>query len=132
MGLEQRHNDADGDTDASNPTHPTLNTIDFNLQIGVEEILTDVDPDVSLEFLQKAEAHSGKPPPTRVSREVLVSTHNDYVEQQQKSGQQNGPRMVKKVVLALSYPPSVKSVVDLSPVRSPPRHETIPPRIATA
>ncbi|KXH44409.1 TPR domain-containing protein [Colletotrichum nymphaeae SA-01] len=118
MGLEQRHNGyEDSGTDTSNPTHPTLNTIDFNLQIGVEEILTDVDPDVSLEFLQKAEAHSGKPPPTRISREVLVSTHNDYVEQQQKSGQQNGPRMVKKVVLALSYPPSVKSVMGLSPMR---------------
>ncbi|KXH44961.1 TPR domain-containing protein [Colletotrichum salicis] len=118
MGLEQKHNgDSDADTDTSNPTHPTLNTIDFNLQIGVEEILTDVDPDVSLEFLQNAEAHSGKPPPTRISREALVSTHNDYVEQQQKSGQQNGPRMVKKVVLALSYPPSVKSVEELSPMR---------------
>ncbi|KAK1470116.1 TPR domain-containing protein [Colletotrichum cuscutae] len=118
MGLEQTHNgDVDGNTDTSKPTHPTLNTIDFNLQIGVEEILTDVDPDVSLEFLQKAEAHSGKPPPTRISREVLVSTHNNYVEQQQKSGQQTGPRMVKKVVLALSYPPSVKSVADLTPMR---------------
>ncbi|OHE92502.1 TPR domain-containing protein [Colletotrichum orchidophilum] len=118
MGLDQKHDvDADVDADTANPTHPTLNTIDFNLQIGVEEILTDVDPDVSLEFLQKAEAHSGKPPPTRIPRDTLVSTHNEYVEQQQKSGQQSGPRMVKKVVLALSYPPSVKSAEELSPMR---------------
>lgn len=112
MGLE--NND---DTEApAATTHPTLNTVDFSLQIGVEEILIDVDPDLSIEYLTKAEAHAGKPPPTRVPRETLVSTHNSHVEQQQKSGQQNAPRMVKKVVLALSYPPSVKAVEELSPV----------------
>ncbi|KAL0932191.1 protein lysine methyltransferase SET5 [Colletotrichum truncatum] len=98
-------------------TDPTLNTVDFGLQIGVEEILVDVDPDVSLEFLKKAEAHAGKPPPTRVPREILLETHNNYVEQQQKAGQEKAPRMVKKVVLALSYPPSTKAIQDLSPMR---------------
>ncbi|KZL64276.1 tpr domain-containing protein [Colletotrichum incanum] len=116
MGLEQEST-VDLDADAPIATHPTLNNVDFGLQIGVEEILTDVDPDISLEFLKKAEAHAGKPPPTRVPRETLLSTHNSYVQQQQNSGQQNAPRMVKKVVLALSYPPSVKPVSDLSPMR---------------
>ncbi|TID02867.1 putative protein lysine methyltransferase SET5 [Colletotrichum higginsianum] len=116
MGLVQQAN-AELDVDEPVAAHPTLNNVDFGLQIGVEEILGDVDPDVSLAFLKKADAHAGKPPPTRVPRESLVSTHNSYVEQQQQSEQQNAPRMVKKVVLALSYPPSVKPVSDLSPMR---------------
>ncbi|KDN66166.1 putative TPR domain-containing protein [Colletotrichum sublineola] len=118
MGLDQ-----DSITDTGiNPaaplaTHPTLNNVDFGLQIGVEEILADVDPDVSLDYLTKADAHAGKPPPTRVPRETLVSTHNRYVKQQQASEQQNAPRMVKKVVLALSSPPSAKPIAELSPMR---------------
>ncbi|TKW53536.1 hypothetical protein CTA1_4325, partial [Colletotrichum tanaceti] len=114
MGLGQQAS-AEMDVDEPVAAHPTLNNVDFGLQIGVEEILGDVDPDVSLEFLKKADAHAGKPPPTRAPRESLVSTHNGYVEQQQKSEQQNAPRMVKKVVLALAYPPSVKPVSELSP-----------------
>ncbi|OLN83404.1 putative protein lysine methyltransferase SET5 [Colletotrichum chlorophyti] len=111
MGLESVE-----EMDAPAPTYPTLNTVDFSLQIGVEEILVDVDPDVSIEYLKKAEAHAGKPPPVRFPRDTLLATHNRYVDQQRISGQENGPRMVKKVVLALSYPPSVKSIQNLEPM----------------
>ncbi|KAF9869303.1 TPR domain-containing protein [Colletotrichum karsti] len=105
------------DVEAPAAADPTLNTVDFGLQIGVEEILIDVDPDVSLDFLKKAEAHAGKPPPTRIPKETLLRMHNHYVEQQRKAGQDKAPRMVKKVVLALSYPPSSKPIKDLSPMR---------------
>ncbi|KAF6832358.1 TPR domain-containing protein [Colletotrichum plurivorum] len=104
------------DLDTPKTTDPTLNTVDFGLQIGVEEILVDVDPDVSLEFLQRAEAHAGKPPPTRAPRDDLLRTHNKYVAQQRKS-QEKAPQMVKKVVLALSYPPSTKAISDLEPMQ---------------
>ncbi|KAL3292629.1 TPR domain-containing protein [Colletotrichum asianum] len=109
--------DHNEEVEAPSATDPTINTVDFNLQIGVEEILVDVDPDVSLEFLQKAEAHAGKPPPTRVPKEALLRMHNRYVEQQQTAGQEKAPRMVKKVVLALAYPPSCKTIKSLSPIR---------------
>ncbi|KAK1585441.1 TPR domain-containing protein [Colletotrichum navitas] len=117
MGLEQDSiSDTGRGAEVSIGTHPTLNNVDFGLQIGFEEILADVDPDISLDYLKKADAHAGKPPPTRVPRETLVSTHNRYVKQQQASEEQNAPRIVKKVVLALSYPPSVKPVAELSPM----------------
>ncbi|KAH0428246.1 TPR domain-containing protein [Colletotrichum camelliae] len=108
--------DNNEDIDAPSATDPTINTVDFNLQIGVEEILVDVDPDVSLEFLQKAEAHAGKPPPTRVAKDALLRMHNRYVEQQRKDSDGKAPRMVKKVVLALAYPPSCKPINELSPI----------------
>ncbi|TDZ61785.1 SET and MYND domain-containing protein 4 [Colletotrichum trifolii] len=109
--------DSKDDAEAPAATHPTLNNVDFGLQIGVEEMLVDVDPDISLEFLKRAEASSGKPPSVRLPRDKLLKTHNTYVDQQRAAGQEKAPRMVKKVVLALSYPPSVKSIKDLSPIR---------------
>lgn len=111
--------DNNEDIEAPDATDPVLNTVDFGLQIGVEELLVDVDPDVSLEFLKKAEAHAGKPPPTRVPKETILRMHNHYVEQQQNAGQEKAPRMVKKVVLALSYPPSSKAIKYLSPASQP-------------
>ncbi|CRK04442.1 hypothetical protein BN1708_009669, partial [Verticillium longisporum] len=89
--------------------------VDFDLQIGVEEILVDVDPSVSLEFLQRANALAGKRPPHVPTKEWLVNTHNEHVEKFQAAmvGQTNVPRMVKKVILALSYAPSTTPIKDL-------------------
>lgn len=89
------------------------------LQIGVEEILVDVDPHLSLDYLQKADALSGKPPPQRTPRDQLVARHNIHVENQRKMAQRKAPRMVKRVVLALAYPASFKSYKDLTKVGSP-------------
>lgn len=99
----------------------------FGLQIGVEDILVDVDPNVSLEFLQKANALAGRRPPHRASRDKLVATHSEHVKKMAgkreaavaatgANKQKKAPRMVKKVILALSYPPSVKPVSDLERV----------------
>ena len=79
-----------------------------------EEILVDLDPNLDLEFLKRAEALSGKPPPARTPRESLVKTHNSYVKKQ--GSLQGAPRLVKKLILALAYPPSVKPIKDLEPV----------------
>ncbi|KAM0566544.1 hypothetical protein D7B24_001992 [Verticillium nonalfalfae] len=89
--------------------------VDFDLQIGVEEILVDVDPSVSLEFLQRANALAGKRPPHVPTKEWLVNTHNEHVQKFQAAmvGQTNVPRMVKKVILALSYAPSTTPIKDL-------------------
>ncbi|KAM0334522.1 hypothetical protein ACHAQA_001552 [Verticillium albo-atrum] len=93
--------------------------VDFDLQIGVEEILVDVDPGVSLEFLQRANALAGKRPPHVPTKEWLVTTHVGHVEKSQAAmvGQQKAPRMVKKVILALSYAPSVVAIKDLTSMR---------------
>ncbi|KAL2753071.1 hypothetical protein ACRALDRAFT_1072817 [Sodiomyces alcalophilus JCM 7366] len=87
--------------------------VDFDLQIGVEEILVDVDPNLSLDYLQKANRLAGKPPPHRTPRERLVTLHNNHVAKKLQAGNQKGPRMVKKVILALSYPPSSKPIKEL-------------------
>ena len=79
-----------------------------------EEILVDLDPNVDLEFLKKAEALSGKLPPTRASRDKLVKTHNSYVRKQ--GDQQGAPRLVKKLILALAYPASTQSIHKLETV----------------
>jgi hypothetical protein len=81
-----------------------------------EEILVDLDPNLDLEFLKKAEALSGKLPPVRSSREKLVKTHNSYLKKQ--GDQQGMPRLVKKLILALAYPASVKSIHELETVRN--------------
>ncbi|KAH6693415.1 TPR domain-containing protein [Plectosphaerella plurivora] len=87
---------------------------DFDLQIGFEEILVDVDPNTSLEYLKRANDLAGKPPPSRTPRDVLIATHVQHVENQRMAGAQKTPRMVKKVTLALSYAPSSKSHTDLA------------------
>src|SRR6187549_2335838 len=79
-----------------------------------EEILVDLDPDLDLDFLRKAEALSGQLPPKRAPRESLVKTHNSYVKKQKESV--NAPRLVKKLILALAYPPSTLSIQDLETV----------------
>ncbi|ROT36165.1 TPR domain-containing protein [Sodiomyces alkalinus F11] len=86
---------------------------DFDLQIGVEEILVDVDPNLSLDYLQKANRLAGKPPPHRTPRDKLVALHNQHVARKLQAGAQKAPRMVKKVILALSYPPSSRSIKEL-------------------
>lgn len=92
--------------------------VDFDLQIGVEEILMDVDPNLSLDYLQKANRLAGKPPPHRTPRDRLVSLHNEHVSRRrQASGDGKAPKMVKKVILALSYAPSSKAIKDLEKVR---------------
>jgi hypothetical protein len=85
-----------------------------------EEILVDLDPNLDLEFLKRAEALSGKLPPLRTSRAKLMKTHNSYVKKQK--AMQGVPRLVKKLILALAYPPSVESIRELEPVGSPVRN----------
>ena len=99
------------------PTPPEQKP-DFGLQIGFEELLVDVDPHLSLEYLQKADALAGKPPPQRTPREKLIETHNVHVEKQRQmmGTQKKVPKMVKKVILALSYAPSSKPYEELTKV----------------
>ncbi len=81
-----------------------------------EEILVDLDPNLDFEFLKRAEALSGKLPPVRAPREKLVKTHKSHVKKQ--GSVEGAPRLVKKLILALAYPPSVASIRDLEPVGS--------------
>lgn len=111
--------DADADVEEVPRDDAAPQKPDFGLQIGFEEILVDVDPRLSLDYLQKADALAGKPPPQRTPKDKLVATHNSHVEKQRSAGQQKAPRMVKKVILALAYPPSSKTVDELEKVRAP-------------
>lgn len=107
-----------GDETVGQEIEPARPKTDFDLQIGVEEILLDVDPNLSLDYLQKANKLAGKPPPHRNPREKLVALHNQHVARKRHAGNQKTPRMVKKVILALSYPPSAKSIKELEKVMS--------------
>ncbi|KAK8002932.1 hypothetical protein PG989_002651 [Apiospora arundinis] len=78
---------------------------------GSQAALLDLDPNISLEYLQKASALSGKPAPVHVPREQLVLVHN--AELKKLGHDSKGPRPVKKISLSLAYPPSTKSVVSL-------------------
>jgi hypothetical protein len=80
-----------------------------------EEIVIDLDPSMDLEFLKAAEALSGQLPAERVSKQKLVNTHNSHVKRQ-GTVDPKGPRLVKKLILALAYPPSIKSIRDLETV----------------
>lgn len=81
---------------------------------GSQAALLDLDPNISLEYLQKASALSGKPAPVHVPREQLVLVHN--AELKKLGHDSKGPRPVKKISLSLAYPPSTKSVVSLEKV----------------
>lgn len=102
--------------------HPPQKS-DHGLQIGFEEILVDVDPNLSLDYLKRANELAGQPPPSRTPRDTLVSTHVEHVEKQRMAnvaaGGRKAPRMVKKVILALSYPASSKSHKELEKVAHP-------------
>jgi hypothetical protein len=85
----------------------------------MEEILVDLDPSVDVEFLKQAEALSGKLPPSKTPRDQLIKTHNSYVKKQ--GGWEHAPRLVKKLILALAYPPSIKPIKELETVGNPRR-----------
>jgi hypothetical protein len=85
-------------------------------QVGPADVVFDIDPDIPIEFLQKAAALSGKLPPNKASREKLVEMHLSYLGRQKTP--QNAPRMVKKLILALAYPASPKAIKDLETVLS--------------
>ncbi|KAK8037995.1 hypothetical protein PG994_014762 [Apiospora phragmitis] len=88
-----------------------LTGIDPGLAEGSQAALLDLDPNISLEFLEKASALSGKPAPVHIPREKLVLVHNAELK---KLGKENkGPRPVKKISLSLAYPPSTKPILSL-------------------
>lgn len=89
---------------------------DLRLQVGPEDVITDIDPHLPVEFLKKARAMSGKPPAKRTPREDLVKTHNEHVNRQK--GRPRATNLVKKPILALAYPASHKSMYDLEKVGS--------------
>ncbi|KAI0129664.1 TPR domain-containing protein [Xylariales sp. AK1849] len=88
-----------------------LTGVDSGLHEGSQAILIDIDPDISVQFLQAAAALAGKPPPRNVPKEELVSTHNVHVKN--LTAAKNEPRPVKKVSLSLAYHPSIKSIREL-------------------
>ncbi|KAK8100786.1 hypothetical protein PG999_011160 [Apiospora kogelbergensis] len=73
--------------------------------------LLDLDPNISIDFLEKASVLSGKPAPVHVPREQLVLVHNAELEK--LGSDSKGPRPVKKISLSLAYPPSTKPVKNL-------------------
>ncbi|KAK8136450.1 SET domain-containing protein [Apiospora sp. TS-2023a] len=85
--------------------------IDPALAEGSKAALLDLDPNISLEYLEKASALSGKPAPVHISRERLVLVHNTELKKLGKDSK--GPRPVKKISLSLAYPPSTKPLLDL-------------------
>ncbi|KAK7935616.1 hypothetical protein PG985_001111 [Apiospora marii] len=85
--------------------------VDPALAEGSGAALLDLDPNISLEYLEKASALSGKPAPNHVPRERLVLVHNAELKKLGKDSK--GPRPVKKISLSLAYPPSTKPVLDL-------------------
>lgn len=91
-----------------------LADIDPAMAEGPGAALLDLDPNISLEYLEKASALSGKPAPSHVSREQLVLVHNTELKKLGKNSK--GPRPVKKISLSLAYTPSTKSVLDLQKV----------------
>ncbi|KAK8034548.1 hypothetical protein PG993_009543 [Apiospora rasikravindrae] len=88
-----------------------LTGIDPGLAEGAQPALLDLDPNISLEFLEKASALSGKTAPVHVPREQLILVHN--AELKKLGGNNKGPRPVKKISLSLAYPPSTKPVLSL-------------------
>ena len=90
---------------------------DLRLQVGPEDVITDIDPHLPVEFLKKAQAMSGKPPAKKTPREDLIKTHNEHVNRQK--GRPRATNLVKKPILALAYPASHKSMYDLEKVCEP-------------
>lgn len=87
---------------------------DLRLQVSSEDLLLDIDPNVPVEFLKKAQALSGKAPPRKAPRDILVETHNSHVQKQ--VGKPKATNLVKKPILALAYPASYKPVAELEKV----------------
>lgn len=106
MANDRPQNGANGDSAAAD---------DLHLQVGPEDLVTDIDPHLPVEFLKKAQAMSGKAPAKRTPRENLVKTHNEHVNRQK--GRPRATNLVKKPVLALAYPASHKSMYELEKVR---------------
>ena len=96
------------------PEGEVMAGVDPALAEGSRAALLDLDPNISLEYLEKASALSGKPAPEHVPREQLVSVHNAELKKLGKDSK--GPRPVKKISLTLAYPPSTKPVLDLEKV----------------
>lgn len=97
---------------------------ELHLQVGAEDLVTDIDPHLPVEFLKKAQALSGKPPAKRMPRDDLVKTHNEHVERQK--GKPRATNLVKKPILALAYPASHKSMYELEKVGPAPPRRTLP------
>lgn len=91
---------------------------DLRMQVGPEDLLVDVDPQLPADFLKKAQAVSGKPPAKKAPRDTLVQTHNVHVKRQM--GKPRATNLVKKPILSLAYPASYKSMYDLEKVWSHP------------
>lgn len=85
------------------------------MEEGSQAVLLDLDPNLSLDFLEKAALLSGKPVPNQAPREELVRVHNEALARFVKD--QKAPRPVKKVSLSLAYAASTKSIKELEKVR---------------
>ncbi|CAI4216109.1 unnamed protein product [Parascedosporium putredinis] len=72
---------------------------------------TPRDDDLRLQ----AQALSGKAPPRKAPRDILVETHNSHVQKQ--VGKPKATNLVKKPILALAYPASYKPVAELEKMR---------------
>jgi hypothetical protein len=99
---------------ANDQPNGTSRDDDLRLQVSSEDLLLDIDPNVPLEFLKKAQALSGKLPPRKAPRDLLVETHNSHVQKQ--LGRPKATNLVKKPILALAYPASYKPMAELEKV----------------
>ncbi|KEZ46367.1 TPR domain-containing protein [Scedosporium apiospermum] len=100
---------------ANDQPNGTSRDDDLRLQVSSEDLLLDIDPNVPLEFLKKAQALSGKLPPRKAPRDLLVETHNSHVQKQ--LGRPKATNLVKKPILALAYPASYKPMAELEKMR---------------
>jgi hypothetical protein len=82
--------------------------------VGHNDVVVDVDPEISAELVQKARSMVGKVPEKKIDREKLIETHNTYVKQQQQS--QRRTNLVKKPILENAYPASFKALDQLEKV----------------
>jgi hypothetical protein len=99
-------------------TNGTVNGKDASSHISAEDLLHDVDPHVPLEYMNQARELSGKPAPAKIPRETLVETHNHHVNLRRQTPIAKRTNVVKRPILALAYPASIKPLSELKPVNT--------------